>query len=355
MQKLTKPNNYGTLWAQNGSRQEVDAKQPVGWQVEIPLVEVMNGLQYRQDYAIGYLLQNGVPDYDNNSTYYSGQISNVDGVLYKAKQQSQGVNPTTGSQKDAYWEKVAPTWGEYLVILNRVNSADPFTQYLLKSAPQTSANYVGAGLVSHLNDNLQLVFDGTLKYKNSSTTLYNFPSSALTPSDDSNNIATTAWVKQQLRELTKQIEVAVGESIITTSSTNPAITKGYGTWVLDCQGRAIVGVSNQTDSPSWTKTVNSTSGEYSVKLTVPQMPSHNHYTDQRFNKLVAIARDIYGDPVTRQTTTDGTDHDYLDSEIGIATITPQAKILMQIKDVGGNQAHNNVQPSQTKYVWTRTA
>ena len=355
MQKLTKPNNYGTLWAQNGSRQEVDAKQPVGWQVEIPLVEVMNGLQYRQDYAIGYLLQNGVPDYDNNSTYYSGQISNVDGVLYKAKQQSQGVNPTTGSQKDTYWEKVAPTWGEYLVILNRINSADPFTQYLLKSAPQTSANYVGAGLVSHLNGNLQLVFDGTLKYKNSSTTLYNFPSSALTPSDDSNNIATTAWVKQQLRELTKQLEVAVGESIITTSSTNPAITKGYGTWVLDCQGRSIVGVSSLTDSPSWTKVVDSTSGEYSVQLTVPQMPNHNHYTDQRFNKLVAVADDIYGDPSLRQTTGVHFDHINMSAELGIGSVSTQSKLSMAIKDVGGNQAHNNVQPSQTKYVWTRTA
>lgn len=355
MQKLTKPNNYGTLWAQNGSRQEVDAKQPVGWQVEIPLVEVMNGLQYRQDYAIGYLLQNGVPDYDNNSTYYSGQISNVDGVLYKAKQQSQGVNPTTGSQKDAYWEKVAPTWGEYLVILNRINSADPFTQYLLKSAPQTSANYVGAGLVSHLNGNLQLVFDGTLKYKNSSTTLYNFPSSALTPSDDSNNIATTAWVKQQLRELTKQLEVAVGESIITTSSTNPAITKGYGTWVLDCQGRSIVGVSSLTDSPSWTKTVDSTSGEYSVKLTVPQMPRHNHYADYRFNKLVAIASDVYADTTIRLATQEGDEFFNMDTQLGSSRISEKAKMLMSIQDVGGNQAHNNVQPSQTKYVWTRTA
>ena len=194
-----------------------------------------------------------------------------------------------------------------------------------------------------------------MKYKNSSTTLYNFPSSALTPSDDSNNIATTAWVKQQLRELTKQLEVAVGESIITTSSTNPAITKGYGTWVLDCQGRSIVGVSSLTDSPSWTKTVNSTSGEYSVKLTVPEMPSHNHYTDQRFNLLTALAQDIYGAPNIRQTTADGFDYNHMWEELGTGRVTAQAKVLMQIKDVGGNQAHNNVQPSQTKYVWTRTA
>lgn len=356
MQKLTKPNNYDTLWAQNGSRQEVTQKRAIGWEVEIPDREVMNGLQHRQDYAVAYLLQNGVPDYDTNSIYYSGQIANVGGVLYKAKEQSQGVNPTSGSQASQYWEKVAPTWGEYLVILNRINSADPFTQYLMKSAPQTSAKYVGAGLVSYSNTNLQLVFEeASLKYKNGATTLYNFPSEGLSLEDESNNIATTAWVKELLRGLTSRLEIGIGESIITTSNVNPAITKGYGTWVLDCQGRSIVGVSTISDHPSWTKTPNSTAGTYTVGLTIDNLPNHNHYTDSRFNKLVAIAADVYGDPAVRQTTADGFDYVTLNNEIGAGNISAQAKLLMQIKDVGGNVPHNNVQPSLTKYVWTRTA
>lgn len=356
MQKLTKPNNFGTLWAQNGSRTDVAGKQPIGWEVEIPDREVMNGLQHRQDYGIAYLLQNGVPDYDNNSIYYSGQISNVDGVLYKAKAQSQGVHPTDSQSASTYWEKLAPTWGEYLVILNRINSPDPFNQYLLKSSPETAAIYTGSGLRSHSNTALQLIFDGgTLKYKNGATALYNFPSVALAPEDSSKNVATTEWVKQLIAELRGQLQVAVGESIITTSNVNPAISKGYGTWVLDCQERAIVGVATSTDAPSWTRSVDSKFGDHSVTLGISHIPSHNHYTDQRFNKLTAIAQDVYGDTITRQTT--GASHDYnvMDMEIGIGNISTTAKVLMSIKDTGGGQPHNNVQPSQTKYVWTRTA
>lgn len=355
MQKLSKPTNFGVLWAQSGSKADITNKSPTGWQVEIPEREVMNGLQYRQDYGIAYLLQNGVADYDISSIYYSGQITNVDGQLYRAKSQSQGIHPATGTSRDTYWEKVAPNWGEYLVIKNRIDSPDPFNQYILKSRPEVSVDYIGTGLVSFANNNLRLKFiSDKLTYVNGTTTIATFPKEVLQPDNDSTDIATTAWVKSLLRDAIAKLEVAVGESIISQNPENPAITKGYGTWVLDCQGRAIVGVSSLTSDPSWTRSVNSVAGAYTVALSVAEMPRHNHFTDSRFNKLTAIASDVYADASVRQTTCVTYDYGSMEVELGIGSITEKAKGLMAIQDAGGNQAHNNVQPSQTKYIWTRT-
>lgn len=355
MQKLNKPTNFGVLWAQNGSRTEIDNKQPIGWEVEIPKREVMNGLQYRQDYGIAYLLQNGVADYDNNSVYYTGQIANVSGVLYRAKEQTQGVSPTTGANRDRYWEKVSPTWGDFTVVVNRINSADPFNQYLLKSNPQTSAVYVGAGLKSNQDTNLQLVYDSGLKYKVGTTTQYQFSPVDMPTSDNTKNIATTEWVQRLVSELFEKTQIGIGETIITKSNISPEFTKGYGSWVLDFQGETPVGVSQKTESPSWTKAVDSTHGSYTVALSLGQMPRHNHYTDSRFNKLTAIARDIYADTELRQTTTGNPDYDTLDTELGVANIRAKAKLLMVMKDAGEGQPHENVQPSRTRFFWTRVA
>lgn len=355
MQKINKPTDYDIVWAEFGSKSEtIRDKIPTGWEVEIPAREDMNALQNRQDSAIAYILQVGVSEFDTSSVYYTGSVVNLGGVLYKSITQSQGINPASSPNKDLYWEKLSASYPEFLAIKNRIESADPFNQYLLKAAPETTAKYAGSGFVSYQNSGQGWFFNGgAIEYRYNSNVIGKVPQTVLTSEDNSKNFATTEWVKSLIAEKISMLEVKVGESIITNSSVNPALSKGYGTWVLDCQGQTIVGVSEITDSPSWTKVVDNTFGEYSVALTIPQLPSHNHYTDQRFNKLVSIAQDIYGDPNIRQTTADGFDYITMDQEIGAGNISEQAKLLMQIKDVGGNQAHNNVQPSKTKYIWTR--
>lgn len=355
MQKLSKPDDYDVLWAQNGSRSDITEKRQEGWLVEIPDREVMNALQYRQDYAIAYMLQNGVPDYSNSYIYYSGQIANVEGVLYRAKSKSQGVHPVTGTNRDNFWEKLSASWPEYLTIKNRIESADPFTQYILKDKPEVITHYTGLGIASSLDKNAKWTFNNSgVTYSYGDNPLVNIPNTPVTEDSDNLDIATTAWVKALLRKEFAKLEIGVGESIISQNSQNPAITKGYGVWVLDCQGKAIVGVSTLTNDPTWTKTVNSTFGAYSVALTLGEMPTHNHYTDSRFNKLTAIANDVYGDVSVRQSTGVSYDYGEMETELGIGAINSKAKSLMTIQDAGGGQAHNNVQPSQTKYIWTRT-
>ena len=354
MQKLTKPNNFNTLWSQNGSRSDISGKQATGWLVEIPQREVMNSLQYRQDYGIAYLLQSGVSEYDNGSTYFRGNIANIEGVLYRCLEQIQGVHPVTGSNASRYWVKTSPTWSEFQVILNRVNSADPFPQYISVSDPRTPEVIATSGIKSHLDDTKNLKFvGGTLQYSFNNQVLYTYSNSQIPVEDSSKNIATTEWVQALVESIKSSLEVSVGESIITTNPENPATYKGYGTWVLDCQGQAIVGISTNSGSPSWTKTVDSVFGEFNVTLTEQTMPNHNHYKDSRFDKLVSVASDVYADPSVRAST--ATQYDYGDRsiELGIGNISALAKSLMSIKDTGGGQPHNNVQPSKTKYVYTR--
>lgn len=355
MQKLIKPNNYNTLWSQNGSRADISGKQATGWIVEIPAREVMNGLQYRQDYGIAYLLQSGVSEYDTNSIYFRGNLTNIDGTLYKCLEQNQGVHPVTGSNSSRYWEKASPTWGEFQVVLNRINSADPFPQYISVSDPRTPAVISAAGLKSSVDDSKALKFvGGTLQYSVNNQVMYTYSNTEIPLTDSTKNIATTEWVQNLVRELRSSLEVSVGDSIITVNPENPATYKGYGTWVLDCQGRTVVGVSTSESSPAWIKQVGSLYGELSTVLGIENLPAHDHVTDSRFNKLVAIAQDIYPDVSVRQTTSAQEDYGGMESQIGVATITEKAKMLMSLKTVGGNTAHNNVQPSQTKYVWTRT-
>lgn len=354
MQKLTKPNNFNTLWSQNGSRSDISGKQATGWLVEIPQREVMNSLQYRQDYGIAYLLQSGVSEYDNGSTYFRGNITNIEGVLYRCLEQIQGVHPVTGSNASRYWVKTSPTWSEFQVILNRVNSADPFPQYISVSDPRTPEVIATSGIKSHLDDTKNLKFvGGTLQYSFNNQVLYTYSNSQIPVEDSSKNVATTEWVQALVASIRAGFEVSIGESIITTRPENPATYKGYGTWVLDCQGQAIVGVSTNSGASEWLKVVDNVYGEEKVTLTEQSIPSHHHYTDSRFNKLTAIAEDVFADTSVRQTTAVSYDYISRDVELGVGTITPLAKTLMTMKSTGGGQPHNNVQPSKTKYVYTR--
>lgn len=359
MARINKPNDYNVIWAQSGGKSDITAKIPEGWVVEIPDFEDMNALQYRQDRAIAYLLQAGVPEWDSSSVYYVNQIANRNGVLYRAIQENQGRDPST-SVAIGYWEKLSPSYAEFTTLQNRINSTDPFSQYILKTQPVVSVSIGATGFRSNIEPTTGMFFNGTeMEFRKSGTTTASIPPDTLSIEDNSKYLATTAWVKSliadEIAKVTTKFQIGIGESIISNNPQNPATTKGYGVWALDCQGRTIVGVSQNTTDPTWTKTVNSLFGAYTHTLSTAEMPSHNHYTDQRFNKLVAIAQDVYGDPNIRQTTADGFDYITMDKEIGAGSISEQAKLLMQIKDVGGNQAHNNVQPSQTKYIWTRIA
>lgn len=117
----------------------------------------------------------------------------------------------------------------------------------------------------------------------------------------------------------------VGSIYLSVNDTNPSTWFG-GTWVQIAKGRTLVGVdTNDTDF----NTVEKTGGEKKHTLTIQEMPSHRHEAK-------------YGDVAGG----DGSGYRYSNS-IG------QNGAIVQ--PVGGGQAHNNLQPYFTCYIWCRTA
>lgn len=130
-------------------------------------------------------------------------------------------------------------------------------------------------------------------------------------------------------DLTKQLFLLmhrVGDIIFSTSDENPSTIYG-GTWVAWGKGQVPVGVDT---SDSDFNTVEKTGGEKEHTLTVDEMPSHKHDFGQRFATTSSLSGE-YGYYMIAGTQTD------------------------VIKNTGGNQPHNNLQPYITCYMWKRTA
>jgi hypothetical protein len=67
-----------------------------------PALEDMNSLFYLAYYQLGYLLQQGIAEWDSGTTYYTGSFATVSGVVYVSLQDSNlNKDPAT---ETAYWQ-----------------------------------------------------------------------------------------------------------------------------------------------------------------------------------------------------------------------------------------------------------
>ncbi|CAL9986486.1 hypothetical protein VPHD81_0064 [Vibrio phage D81] len=115
---------------------------------------------------------------------------------------------------------------------------------------------------------------------------------------------------------------------------------GFGTW-QNKAGRVPVGAGSHTDSQGSTRTFrdNGTGGEYTHTLTVHEMPSHQHtspwgeaYTGARWGENRRYGKNNRGSGDS-----DGDNYLYYN------------------EPVGGNGAHNNIQPWFGVKIWYRVA
>lgn len=132
----------------------------------------------------------------------------------------------------------------------------------------------------------------------------------------------------------------VGDLFLTTIATNPSNYLG-GKWELFGPGRCLVCVDT---SDSEFNSVKKTGGEKTHKLTVNEMPSHNHqYEDITGNRSLNGQFGRSG---------------YYESEayMGVTnSVIAYADADFRMTYVGGSESHNNLQPYITCYVWIRTA
>lgn len=123
----------------------------------------------------------------------------------------------------------------------------------------------------------------------------------------------------------------VGSVYITYNNVNPGTFLG-GTWERFGQGRTLVGEGTGNDgSTSMSFTTNSAGGEYKHKLTVDEIPSHNHQ---------------YYSPVVQKVAASSSSSTYGNYN---------KQYLIGTDYAGGDGYHNNVQPYITVYFWRRTA
>lgn len=122
----------------------------------------------------------------------------------------------------------------------------------------------------------------------------------------------------------------VGSIYMSMNSTNPNTIFGGGTWARVAQGRVIVGV-NESDSDFSSQGLSG--GEKTHKLTVDEMPLHQH----AMNTSVSTGGSNFYMP-----------------KGGGGTLTA-GSTQTAANAAGGDGAHNNLQPYLTCYIWQRTA
>lgn len=121
----------------------------------------------------------------------------------------------------------------------------------------------------------------------------------------------------------------VGSLYLTVSTMPPGGLFG-GSWQLWGKGRTIVGVDSfDTDFSAAEKT----GGEKTHKLTIDEMPSHNHDLSVR-NSGLDGSSETYNPPFVYK---------------------KQYTVTAYSNKTGGDEPHNNMPPYITCYIWKRTA
>lgn len=125
----------------------------------------------------------------------------------------------------------------------------------------------------------------------------------------------------------------VGSIYISTVSTNPGTLFGVGTWTAFGAGKTLVGLDSGDTAFN---TVEKTGGAKTHKLTVTEMPGHNHNIETTLNGAFAPGAP---DRILRYGSASGS---LPVSNYGSG-------------NTGGGQAHNNLQPYIVTYFWKRIA
>ena len=153
-----------------------------------------------------------------------------------------------------------------------------------------------------------------------------FSATTATAGTNTTQVATTAFVTSALTAATiNALVYPVGSIYFNAAvSTNPATLLGFGTWVAYAAGRVPVGKA----ASGTFDTLGEEQGAETHTLTIAEMPAHTHTYGKSTTSEAMSIHDISGLRGAATTNTSST---------------------------GGGDAHNNIQPSITVYMWRRTA
>lgn len=129
--------------------------------------------------------------------------------------------------------------------------------------------------------------------------------------------------------------IQVGELFVTTndyqSPQDVMVRHGYGTWERYAEGKTLVGYSQKAGDPASYKTMGNEFGANTHTLTVDEIPSHTHRVKSTSNGTGGNGGLFFGVGTSA----------YLSSD--------------NVESTGGDQPHNNIQPSIVAAYWLRIA
>lgn len=339
---VNKPDiNYG-IWASNGDVAVPSSeKVEIGHIVEKPKKEIVNWIENRQDKFMAYINQVGIAEWDSKTTYKANvSFVNRSGTVYKAKSQNIDKDPTLNQD---IWGIAWSTYEDYLSVvsdLEKIKEQEGYLGlYVSKSNPIMEAPSQGVaygftddsdtGLVKDSGGNPSIQKDGVVI-------------ASFDHLEEDNSVV-------RFSDLRKYLEFyKVGDIYITTTQGNPFSILGYGTWVRYGEGRVIVGFSETSSHPDWTKVLNNTFGGYTHTLTVSELASHRHSVSP-FDKFTSRASD------SGKETQGSGDYNRREDEYSTGAMGTVDWQTATEKATGENQPHNNVQPSIVTFVWMRTS
>lgn len=319
-----KPNmNYG-VWGSNGNiAVPTSEKVDLGWIIEKPPNEMMNWVQNRQDSMLQFINQRGIPTWDALTEYPLNAYVVRSGTLYRAVSQNIDKDPTLNS---SIWNVAFATYNDYSNLYDDVQKIKGVEGYLdlyvSRNNPVMLGETKGVGYKDSTGVSGLIFNNKRPKITNQGIDVAIF--------EDVDNLTESSKKVVTMDVLLQVLQsYKVGDLYLTTNTTNPSISLGYGTWERYAEGVALVGLAGaDANKPDWTKFTGSRFGNYTHTLTIEEMPSHDHG--------IPASYDIKGEGVTNLNN-------------GVSSIAPRTQ------KTGDGQAHNNVQPSIVIAVWRRTA
>lgn len=235
----------------------------------------------------------------NMDSYFYGDV-NISKHIYKPANGCYWYQARDHTQMYSRWNESVGT-----------NSLNPAVTIGTKNSAWTLGTVGESAYLFSISDT------NYVNHKNECDSMYDFPSGA-------------GWATILRRAF------PVGAIYITYNNNNPGNFLG-GTWVQFGKGQTLIGQGQFTDKNKTTYTFaeGETGGEYKHKLTVAEMPSHNH------RQHVAAATGSTAGYQRRDYNGEGNSNLY--------------DALHDTQNRGGNEYHNNLQPYITVYFWRRTA
>jgi len=233
-----KPDYSTGVWASNGTiTNPTSDKIEQGHVVEKPKYEIVNFIENRQDQAIAYLMQKGVPEWDSGTEYPINAYIDYNGIVYRSKSQNIDEQPDINT---GIWEVAFAANQNYVdlsEIVNRIINEEGYLElYVSKASPVVEGKVDGngylaaVGSVSTGTENVGYSFKGkttdgichngsNIVVVNDSEEVAKFTEKP-NVSDSSNTVATTQWVQDVINNTLNTL-IPIGAIIEYTTEVVP--------------------------------------------------------------------------------------------------------------------------------------